>query len=757
MVVNAPGANQASPAAKQPPSPQLQDRKPAAVKRANSSVAKAATQQSGADGPEKKKRARKETTQAKLFAAATEQAAGKRTRSQTTSAERAESSQKSKRSKSKANAAQTTKPPRGLDPNAALQRQDKMAIVNAIKKGKKILVAGYSSQGNGHTPRMYDPLVQAAKEGDVVVIAKPPHWQSDNGNEHDKLETYTGKLKEKKVNVIEVQADKTILGFYKDEGPSDNYQILREFAYKPNRDNSQVPAYGPEKDGPVSMVRGFSHHEIMKTVVKAANKNNVDKIHVFEDMDPYLAKAAISAGIPKDQVTGQSNHIVLNNGLFGIDDIRYPKFEGLSDAFLSKVNGNNANGKMSVVAFDPKINTTSRLAGSLEKLGYRETDSAIDARRKSIERLMSDRTVKYDPEMSAKNVKDGCVLCHPDAEKEDIDRGVYIYLNAYSKPIADQIHEIMTDDTKGSLEEKEAFKKTLFLFCGSATFHPPKDENGNIRKDAKGNDLKGPNAMHVAQAANFDAVVSAGFGTTSEMAYLLNREAYEGKFLVLPVEDQHEQVANANLLLPGTLTLEKMEESVRVVDNVEELKQKLKRLVSVEATTNQDLGVKTMKPLFDATNSSEGGTLIDRTAALITGDRPMDEFEKHLLSLNDRRAMSNEVKAARRLNKVMIPALEALAKGETSADVRFTSKVGNTSKTVAKWAEMLSNPEESGKMLGASFDNKRSRHLLNRAADKLRDLSEMPDGTETEIEAKQKAADDFMRNEYANKFFLLGY
>ena len=174
-----------------------------------------------------------------------------------------------------------------------------------MKDAKNLYVAGFSSQGGGHTERLLMPLGMAAQKGDTVVLVLPPHWEVDPGNERKKLDDFTAEYKEKGINLVTVQSDKTIWGFYKADGPSDNFRILEEFADKPKRDSENTPLFGTsDQKG-----QGFKHKDIVQQVVDVVGRDNIAKVKVFEDMDPYLGKAAVKAGV--SDVLGQTNHGLL--------------------------------------------------------------------------------------------------------------------------------------------------------------------------------------------------------------------------------------------------------------------------------------------------------------------------------------------------------------------------------------------------------------------------------------------------------------
>lgn len=593
-----------------------------------------------------------------------------------------------------------------------------------IRDAKNVYVAGFSSQGGGHTARMLEPLGKAVQPGDTVVLVLPPHWEVDTGNEHNKLGQYKADYQAKGVNVVTAQSDKAIWGFYEDNGPSDNFRILEEFAEKPNRDNSQTPLFGPAPREAAQTGQGFSHHDIMAQVKDAVGADNMDKVTVFEDMDPYLGKAAAEAGISKDHIVGQSNHLLLLDA----DDY----FGEKSDAFLVKANGNGHNGEIATVEFDANINTTASLGKSLDNLHIRPEHEAVNARKQMVQ-LLLDHGNKHNLASDAPVSTRGAVLVSPDATAETVDRGVYIYLNKYTDPLAQHIRERLNGGGDTTPEQQAAYKKGMFVVCGAGTFAPTTHAN----------------AMHVGQAANFDAVTAAGFGTSSEMHYLISNDAYAGKLLLMPVERQHEQEANAEVLLPAALG--DRADRVDTAHNIGELRQKLDDLMVNTATTNEVLGNRTMASLHEATHRG-GAQATDKASQSLTRTREMNADEARLLNENTERAEDPSRKALRRLNKVMIPALKAMSQGSAFVDVRMTAKENPRNISVPDLIRALRDPNLASALMGADFSSAEAQEASNHFADKLEELRNIPAGHQ-----RNQAAETYMRGEYANDKFTVGY
>lgn len=599
-----------------------------------------------------------------------------------------------------------------------------------IKAGKKVFLAGFSSQGSGHTERMMKPLGQAVSKGDTVVLVLPPHWENDKKNEAEQLETYSKVYTEAGANVVTVQSDKTIWGFYKEDGPSDNFRILEEFANKPKRDSSQTPLYGLVGDK-ARTGQGYKHKDIAQQVVDIVGKEKVGQITVFEDMDPYLGKAAAGAGIPKDQIVGQSNHVLL------LDADEY--FDGKSDAFLVKANGNGFNGLMATVDYDATVNKTASLGETLDELGLQPEDSAADVRRRMVGTLMEHGNKTYPDETNPVD-KSGSVMVSRDATAESIDRGVFLYLNKYTESLAEHIKLRLSGGGDTTPEQQAAYEKAMFVVCGGGAF----------TKDYKADDSNVTNALHMTQAASFDGITAAGFGTTSEMQYLVENDAYPGNFAVMPVEQQHEQEANAHVLLPAGLSSGN-QDRIGAATNAENLKSEIDNLVTDKATTTEKLEKDgtTMEPLLTATHKH--GSIADKAAALLQGTGGMSEQDARLLIENNWRAVEAGRKEIRQLNKVMIPVLEAMYRGESTATVRLTEKGNEVTVDVAEVAAGLGNPKTLEELTGVKITNQLSRNLSEKLAADLQSLQDQPDAERAGL------VDQYRRGEYANDVFILGY
>ena len=601
--------------------------------------------------------------------------------------------------------------------------------------------------------------VRAEKTADrqrdtAIVLVLPPHWETDSGNEARQLEKYEKEYQKENVDVIKVQSDKAILGFYESDGPSDNWRILEEFADKPNRDSNMTPLFGPKQGTNVVKGQAFTHKAIMEEITEKITEEitekitekileevmdkvgSIKKITVFEDMDPYLAKAASKVGIEPSHIVGQSNHLMLLDA----DDGTY--FNGKSDAFLVKANGNGHIGNVAAIQFSTEINTTMRLGDSLVEMKITPEHTAVDARKAMVEMLLN-RGNRHDLNSNAEVPMAGCVMVSPATPEKDIDRGFYLYLNKYTNVLGKHIRERLNGEGTPQVGPTviEAYRQALFVVCGTQAIKPI---------DPNNLDEKIPNAMHVAQAASFDGVTSAGFGGLSEMHYLISNDAYHGNLLVMPVQKQHEQETNADVLLRNAFG-SVLPPNVDTEKDIAALLTKFDDMVSKKATTNDALSGKTMKPLFEATHK-ETKKATDKAVERLTTHGGMTADERRLLLLNFQTANDPKTKALRRINKVMIPALKAMKGGAYIVQTRMTAKVPTRYTAVDDLIKQLRDPMKANELLDLDVFTPEAHAECKRFANFLQEIRDKPSGPE-----RVAAAKEFMYERYANEMFFVGY
>lgn len=616
----------------------------------------------------------------------------------------------------------------------------------ALKNAEKVLVMEYSSTGGGHTARSLDPVLLAAREGaykagDCVVVLAPPRWESDrNGGKVNTLHDKADALRDLGLAVIVKQSDKTVTGLYQPNGDSDNVRMLRDFVDKPKRSAADTPLstrrVDPAQPG-VSRGDGVPAKALLNAVIAAVGTENQQKISVLGDMAPFLQKAAAAAGITKSVEIG--NH----QGLF-IDAAR-TQLEGKDLAYLHKAAGSGHAQKLALVEYTDNVNVVRDLAPTMEALGITADTSRREARTKVLDHLLQfGNRVDTTPGAPAANG----ILVGPDVHKaDDVKALVYLYVNDYTQGAAEHIRNRMAEhpDTHG---------KTMFALCGAGAV------------TARGQDVPPPNTTNILQlmyAANADGVTNAGFGTTSEFHYLA-KNGYQGDFVAFPVVNQHEQEANAAQLVdafePGRVTK---------AIGAEEMYRGIDALVDKRAAQPQPdahLGDGSMRSLFEASRSQSSAA--GQAAALLAS---LDAADGQGVggSANAQRASAameaydgaESAKQHRRIYKLAVPALAAVAEGRETCEIRATSKVESTQMPVRDVAALLQGlgrpaslrsqagaEQQVEALLGLPIDNASARALAAQLGQQLgRILSE---------DGRAAAADQALRT-LANERVALGW
>lgn len=525
--------------------------------------------------------------------------------------------------------------------------KEKKQLANA----SKVWVLAYSSTGGGHTARSFDPMLAAVKRGiigsgDLICITLPEKWPHDKGAAVNALNKYLDLFKAEQVDVIVKQVDKTITGLYTKTGSSDNSTILSNFVDKAKRKIPSPPIITildepakkePAEEKPASRIKrqmieagfdpnkGNSANSIMKQMVKAGGDPN--KFHVLSDMGVYTVKGAIAAGIPASQVIEMGNHVTLLDRNKG----------GRNLAYLSKVTAEGRAGKIGVIEYNKDINPVGSMSATLNDLSVTPQTQVQDVRKKVVEALMR-RGKENDLDPSAPT--NPGIIVAKDKDPKDIDGAVYLYVNEYTPEVGKRIKEKIRDHDPD-------YENTLFVVCGA---------NG-LKEGMSGN------LLHMMYAANADGAMNAGYGTTSELHYLLEN-GFQGQLLLMPVEAQHEQEANAQKMKAL------LKNKITVADG-ESLLNQLDRLVQTRTKTSELTG--DMSKLVTAVANPR--TNVQHIVDLIKGDK-MTEREIDLLNKGKKMAENPDTKAMRRLVKVIVPVLEAAMDNEPKSffNIQVTAK-----------------------------------------------------------------------------------
>ncbi|KTC86521.1 hypothetical protein [Legionella brunensis] len=407
-----------------------------------------------------------------------------------------------------------------------------MPLKDAINNADKVLVVGYSPTGGGHTGRTFSIIEQALKDGhlhtnDAVIFHCPPKWENIDRPELNRI---TNILQEKGIQVVFSVADKSVYGYLKKDGSSDDAKILDRFAHYPERSKNQNsdiiecgalwPSSQTENQSNLLPTQ-FIYSEVMPDLTISAKhlmqslskelQNKNDKIYVLTDMDPYLQKAAIEVGVPPQHCLDQQNHAIL------LHDEK--NFLG-SYALLAKVLSASG-GKISHMELGDK-NTLSTVEDLMSKLGISKDTSKEQAKKLVID-VLHCNGARIDLKKEYSSTKAG-VMWPENLKPQDVKQVVYIYAHASTPAIGEHIRKKIESNDPN-------YTNKVFLFCGQGAIQG-----------------KNYNAMHMAYIAEADGITTAGAGTTGEFTYLHTKANDNSRLLVLPIHGHNEQKANAQFI-----------------------------------------------------------------------------------------------------------------------------------------------------------------------------------------------------------------
>lgn len=403
-----------------------------------------------------------------------------------------------------------------------------MPVQDVISKASKVLVIGYSPTGGGHTGRIFSIIEQAIEDGhvnkeDVLIFHCPPKWENTDRPELNRITTI---LEKNGIHVVFTLADKSVYGYLKKDGSSDDGKILERFASYPQRSKNQhadiiacavlwsshtsdlLPTQFIYSEGMDTLVISSKH--LMQSLVRALD-NKTDKLYVITDMDPYLQKAAIAAGVSPRHCLDQQNHAIL------LDNA---DLSSSSYALLAKVLSASG-GKISHIELGDK-NTLFAIENLLNDLGI-----SVKTGKATAKHLVIDVLYCYGAKINLKEkysqTKAG-VMWPEGLQPQDVQQIIYIYAHAHTPEIGELIRK--------KIESKDScYVDKLFLFCSQ----------GAILE-------KNYNAMHLAYIAEASGITTAGAGTTGEFAYLHTRARWRSHLLILPIHGHNEQTANAKFI-----------------------------------------------------------------------------------------------------------------------------------------------------------------------------------------------------------------
>ncbi len=424
------------------------------------------------------------------------------------------------------------------------------ALTDAEKKGAPVLVLGYSPTGNGHTPRCLNVAVMAADKaslvpGSVVVLHVPQKW---TGKDRPKdLVAFANYVRNKGINVINLEADKSVQGFINEvTGESLDAPIIHRQALLATRPPADVSSITkgeilPAGDGttPLSAadynqdfpsISAKDLFESMKEVLSTQFMS--DNVRVFDDMAPFLHKAAHDCGVPDNHRVAQSNHGILLN----LHKEQHKKNLASENAILGKVMGGSGE-KVAHIGLGDR-NSLSRVNEVLTALGVTPSQTRRQGMETAVKHLL-EKGIDINSAWAVtafddKNRAAG-IMRHPGISKpEHVDNVVFVYAHANQNRIARHVQA-----TLAGPNVPEEYKKTLFVFCGKAL-------------------NSGLNVLQVCYVADACGAASMGCGISGEFAQLRKTADSGAGLLALPILHHAEQKVNTEVVEKELVELQQL-------------------------------------------------------------------------------------------------------------------------------------------------------------------------------------------------------
>jgi hypothetical protein len=575
-----------------------------------------------------------------------------------------------------------------------------------MNKSSKVLVIGYSSTGGGHTKRMLEPVTLALKNktlkpGDTVVVLMPPRWKHDkDGSKVNTAMDYVGPggiFAQAGLNVVMVQSDKAITGMYKKGGASDNVEILRGFVRAPMRDTSEIASSmaridrpGPGRTAPFEGIKGYSAKEILNSIHTAVEDKS--KVMVLSDMDPFLQKAAAFLRIKTRVEIGNHQGLFVGNSrdFLNQGERSGGKLPGKNLAYLAKASSARLYSALALIGYSKEINVVQDLPKTFEALKIDESHTMAKSRQIAVTHLLDNAK---PISLKQKDPADPGIIVGPNIkDHKDVKNVTYLYVNDYNKDLVDHIRKQIAIEQKASPTTPKPYSSTLFVVCGGGGFKEGHTmaEDGVDRSTAK-------NIMHVAYAAGANGVTSAGFGTTSEYNYLA-AFGYKGKFLVSPVEDQHEQESNAKNLVGMSAN------SSNPILSASGIKKLMKSLDDfVVAGSGRPIEGALMEPIIKACKNLD--TNAGHAADLLKGGDIQRDASADATRAIIQYTTDHAPKEVRRMDKLLVPALDAIiftkngSLDSITVDVKVKKDEEVTTLPLREVIKLMKDPE--------NIDNKR--------------------------------------------------
>lgn len=439
---------------------------------------------------------------------------------------------------------------------------------HTLRAAKQIVAVGWSSMGLGHTGRVFAPVLAAARDGtlaagDVVIVHVPRPWGDEQKqlSANKTLNHFRETLEKKGIKVAFLRADKTVRADYLGAnsvlgkpGHSNNVAAMASFALQPYRvvppaaridwddlftrtaalgdtlNQSALETLPVATAGDVinQLKASAASCEIADANAKLkepmeANDSRVTPdanppptIAVLTDMDPYLADAAVKAGV---RSVSQSNHA----NLFTLAEDDSPRarrtaMQANRTLFIwSKMEYGAEHGHVHAeISTDrnPLSGFKSTASAMKDDFNVAADTSKMDSRNAVCKKFLETGN-RIDQPAGEYNGEPGIFVGNE--EPENI---VLLYVQGLTKDYGRHI--------LAKMEARDpAYSKTMFVVCAPGSF------------------TDGCNAFQVGMFANAGIVMAGGFGTTSEAWYALEHGDYQGLINIRPVPFQREQETNA--------------------------------------------------------------------------------------------------------------------------------------------------------------------------------------------------------------------
>lgn len=559
------------------------------------------------------------------------------------------------------------------------------AMINAsIRKLKqdasaKLIIVSYSPTGGGHTARLLNIITLALEkksipEDSIVIFHVPCPWE---GTPRSPLvASLARKLVSQKIHVWIAESDKSIYGYLnKDTGGSDDANILQRVTHFPLR-NQQNKINTSEKkqkiitnlnecvyfknDTSENELPVISAKDLMSGVLAEFGHTVIaERTYLLTDMDPYLQKAASSAGVPGKRCLDQQNHAILLN----LNDTQLnllPKY-----ALLSKVLGGYGE-KISHIDLGG-CNTLNSLCEIATRLNIYSGTPKYISRIKIADLLLTFALSKeqIDTRLNESDKPFAGVICGSGVKHGGDARNIiYVYAHKKTNIIARCVNERM-------LAGDPAFCELIFLFCGAGAV-------GNL------------NAMHLAYLADADGITTAGAGTVGEYAYLRKKAGCSSRLLILPIEGHNEQEKNADVISQDNVIKAFV---VRTLQS-EQLSDSLQRFVSGASRSRE--APQTMNEFITAI--SNPNTYVQQAYDLLFSDASTVNFS-NIQQVEQLMNQNPLLRATRKYLKLVFQSLSA-TNGKNSLSVSFQQGSTHTFANVKELSRTLQNPASLAQIIG---------------------------------------------------------